>query len=249
VSNTTTRIGVAMEIDKMVAEAYANPGELIASEGNAFWEAMQQKAIYDMIYGSKAADKDGIDGLTARYNSLSGNIGQQLVTGSGSGSDNTSIWFAVLGPQTLYGTYPKVTDGAMGLRDEDKGEQMVTLSTGNRQLVYQRFFTWDYGMVVQNTGAVSRIPNIDVSELTGGTAADLFKLMTKAYHRVMKFKNMGRPVALMNSTVFQQLDIQSREDQAYTLTRETIAGQEVTTFRGFEILVTDAIANNESVVS
>jgi hypothetical protein len=247
VIDTCTAIGVAMEVDKRVADSYGEPGELMASEGHAFVEAMSQKCAYDLLYGSRSTDKDNIDGLFTRYNASTGNIGRQVIKGGGSGSDNTSIFFGVLGPQTIHGIYPKGMQ--MGLKYDKRGEQTVTLSNGNRQIVYQDFFTWDFGLVVKNTGAGCRICNIDVSDLSGGTAADLYLLMTQAYHRVMKFKNMGKAVCLMNPTVYQWLDVQSRTDQAYTLTRETVEGREVTSFRGFEILPTDTLANNEATIA
>ncbi len=73
------------------------------SEALAFIESMNQSFTQQVIYGDTSSNKDGILGLTPRYNSLSAsaNSSANIIDAGGTGSDNTSVWLVVWGAETI----------------------------------------------------------------------------------------------------------------------------------------------------
>jgi hypothetical protein len=128
---------------------------------------------------------------------------------------------------------------------------------------YRDHWQWKCGIALRDWRYVVRIPNIDVSNLTGeSSAADLVKLMTKALYRVPSLR-MGRPVFYCNRTVAQFLDLQMMAKVAasgvihnvqYNTKAEAYGGPQGITagippFRGVPIRICDQILENEPTVS
>jgi len=95
------------------------------SEAMAFLEGMNQEMAKTLIYGDTSVNPEKFLGLAPRFNTISGAVnGVNVISGGGSGSDNTSIWLVVWGPNTVTGIYPKGSDA--GIYHEDIG-----IETGN----------------------------------------------------------------------------------------------------------------------
>jgi len=137
--------------------------------------------------------------------------------------------------------------GLQHVRDNGGAPITVVLANGNRQQVYRDFFRWDVGLALRDWRANVRICNIDVSNLVAeSSAADLYKQMIKAYHRIKPVMGMGRPTITMTRTAMEMLDIQARNSQNYNLDQTTVDGKLVTSFRGIPILVSDALTETEA---
>lgn len=240
------------EVDQQIAELSGDPSGFRLSEASAFFEAMGIEFASTLFYGNSGTAPEEFTGFAPRFNSLSGNTGENVITGSGSGSDNSSIWLVVWGPQTVCGIYPKGTTA--GLQHEDLG--VVTVETtagiaGNRMRAYQDHWMWRCGLAVKDWRNVVRIPNIDISNLVAkSSAADLIELMIKAIHRVPSL-TMGKPVFYMNRSCFQMLDIQRRDDvvSGGGLTYENVDGKVIPMFRGIKISKVDALTEAEAAVA
>ena len=167
-------------IDKDLADLDANKDQLRLNEAAGHIEGMNQTMVQSLFYGNVATNPQGFNGLSMRFNDdTTAATKENIVTGGGSGSDNTSIWLIGWSPRTVFLTYPKGSQA--GLQRVDNGLQEVTDSNGKRFTAYEDKFTWKCGLVVKDWRYVVRIPNIDVSNLVGETsAADILKLMTKA---------------------------------------------------------------------
>lgn len=248
--DSTTRIGSCMEVDCLVADAYADRASFLASEASTHLEALNQEWARQLFYGDFGKVKTEITGLATRFSSLTGNQAMNILDAGGTGSDNNSVWFTVWGPSTLHGIVPKGTP--MGLQHtRDKGGQpdTVILANGNRQQVYRDFFRWDCGIALRDWRSVVRIANVDTSNLIAeSSAADLYKLMIKGFHRIRPVLGMGRPAIYMTRTAMEMLDIQSRNSQSYTLDQTTVEGKLVTSFRGIPIRVADSLSESEARV-
>ena len=87
-----------------------------------------------------------------------------------------------------------------------------------------------------------------MSNLSGGTAADLIDLMENALEILPN--EMGRPVFYMNRTVGRYLRKQERADvtSGGGLTFENVAGRRITSFSGVPVRRVDAILNTEARV-
>jgi hypothetical protein len=241
------------EVDKDLALLNGNINAFRMSEAEAFIEAMNQEVVQTLFYGNTGTAPEEFLGLSPRYSAISGAANaSNVISGGGSGSDNSSVWLVVWGKNTISGLFPKGSKA--GLIHEDKGEQIVYGANGigaSRLVVLSERWQWKCGLMVKDWRYAVRICNIDISDLTAQTsAADLTALMIKAYHRIPSFK-VGRPAFYMNRTVFQMLDIQRRDDVASGggLTYENVDGTIRPTFRGIPINKVDQLLETEATVS
>lgn len=242
------------EVDRDLAELNGNVGAFRLSEATAFIEAMNQEMAQTLFYGNSGVSPEEFTGLAPRYSAISGATNaSNVITGSGAGSDNSSIWLVVWGPQTIHGIYPKGSKA--GLVHEDRGEVVINSSTGigsgTRLVALQDHWQWKCGIALKDWRYVVRIPNIDISNLVAkSSAADLVELMIKAIHRVPSLK-MGTPVFYMNRTCFQMLDIQRRDDviAGGGLTYSDVDGVMTANFRGIPVRKCDALIETEAAVA
>jgi hypothetical protein len=240
------------EVDKDLAELNGDVGAFRFSESQAFIEAMNQEMASTLFYGNSSVSPEEFNGLAVRYSSLSAANGQNIVVGGGAGSDNSSIWLICWGPQTVHGIFPKGSKA--GLIHEDLGLETVEATAGiagSRMRAYREHFQWKCGIALRDWRYCVRIPNIDISNLVSkSSAADLIELMIKAIHRIPNIK-LGKPCFYMNRSVFQMLDIFSRDDvlSGGGLNYQNVAGEAQYSFRGIPVRVCDALTEAESVVS
>lgn len=241
------------EVDKDLAMLNGNTAAFRLSEAQAFIEAMNQEMASTIFYGNQGLAPEEFTGLSIRYSALTGVANaQNVLSGSGAGADNSSIWLVCWGGQTVHGIFPKGSKA--GLIHEDLGEVTVETSTGiagTRMRAYQDHWQWKCGLALKDWRFAVRIANIDISNLVAkSSAADLIELMIKAIHRIPSL-GMGKPVFYMNRSVFQMLDIQRRDDviSGGGLTYQQVDGVAQPSFRGIPVRVCDALTEAEAVVS
>lgn len=241
------------EVDEELAKLNGNTAAFRLSEASAFIESMNQEMAQTLFYGNSGLAPEEFTGLSTRYSAISGATnGQNVISGGGSGSDNTSIWLVVWGEQSCCGIFPKGSKA--GLIHDDYGLTTVTGTAGlggSRMRAYQERWQWKGGIALKDWRFVVRIPNIDVSNLVAkSSAADLIELMVKATYRPPSLSE-GRAVFYMNRTVAQMLDIQRRDDviTGAGLTWETVDGKRQGTFRGIPIRLCDQLLETEATVS
>lgn len=251
VEDTTGFVEGLSSVDKRLLAISGNPGAIRLSEAQAYLEAMNQEAATRMFYGNSASDPEQFMGLTPRFNDTSAPNGGQIIKAGGTGSDNTSIWFVTWGDNQCHLLYPKGTQA--GVKREDKGEQRVTDSDGNPYYVEEEMFSWHLGLAVKDWRYVSRICNIDVSDMAAGSVA-LYDFMRKAYYKLQNRRVAGGNVAIYcNRDVLEALDAlgtnAGASDSFIRLKPMEIQGKEVMTYRGIPIREIDALINTEELVS
>lgn len=241
------------EVDVALAKMNGDEREFRLSEASAFLEAMNQEAAQTTFYGNAGTAPEEFTGLSPRYSSLTSTNASNVITGSGSGSDNSSIWLIGWGAQTMHMIYPK--GSSAGLSHKDLGEVTIEsaggIGSGTRMQAYRDHWKWCMGLALRDWRYCVRIPNIDISNLVAkSSAADLVELMIKAIHRI-PYEGVANLVFYMNRTCFQMLDIQRRDDviTGGGLTYENVDGKKVPHFRGIPVRVCDALLENEAVVS
>jgi len=204
------------EVDKDLAMLNGNTAQFRLSEDVAFLEAMNQTQATTMFYGNPAIEPKSFLGLAARYSAAPGSsgVGQNIIEGGGTSTDNTSVYLVVWGDNTVYCPFPK--GSTAGLMHEDLGEQTV-YDGNNRLQAYATRYQWKNGLVVKDWRYVVRIANIDVSDLVGATgtqantaATDLVKLMARAMYRIPNM-SMGRAAFYMNRTVHSGLAVKAMD--------------------------------------
>lgn len=235
------------EVDKALADLNGNSAAWRLSEERAFVEGMNQTLATTLIYGDSSADPEKFMGLAPRYNSLSAENAMNIIDAAGTGSDNTSIWLVVWGPNTCHGIYPKGSNA--GLQVRDLGEDTLTDAAGGRYQGYRTHYKWDAGFTLRDWRYVARICNIDVSDLTknASAGADLIDLMVQAIELIPNL-GMGRPAFYVNREVRSFLRRQITNKSNVNLTLEQVAGKKVLSFDGIPVRRTDSILGTEARV-
>lgn len=250
-------------IDKDIADLNGNTPEFRLSEVKAFLEGMSQQIATTIIYGNQFVNPERFTGLAPRYASVSATNSQtanNVLNGGGTSSTNTSIWITTWGDDTLHATFPK--GKITGLQHRDMGEWPVLDSSGNTYQAYRDHFKWEIGVVLRDWRYAARIANVDVTQLTGVSAANLINLLVRGLYRMPTTPasatavqssdtdrvraNMGRAVIYCNRVVRTYLDLQAMNKTNVLLRLEEFDGKVVTTFRGIPIRTCDAILNNEA---
>ncbi|MDY0242214.1 MAG: hypothetical protein RBR34_08555 [Rhodospirillaceae bacterium] len=249
VTDTCGMLEAYAEIDKALADLNGNTAAFRLSEDKAHIEGMSQEVAQTLFYGNEKTTPATFTGLAPRYNSLSAENADNIINAAGAGSDNTSIWLLVWGPDTCHGIYPKGSQA--GLRTKDMGE--VTIEdvdgAGGRMQAYRTHYRWDMGLTVRDWRYVVRIANIDVSDLSTDTnAAKLINWMIQASERIPVL-GRGRACWYVNRTIREKLRLGILSKTSSNLSWETVAGKRVMTFDDIPVRRTDALLNTESVVS
>jgi hypothetical protein len=253
-------------IDKDIADLNGNTAEFRMSEVRAFLEGMSQQVATTLIYGNQFINPERFTGLAPRYSTIttaSSQTAANVLDAGGTASVNTSIWVGVWGSETAHATFPK--GKITGLQHRDMGEWPVTDAAGNTYQAYRDHFKWEIGLVLRDWRYWARICNIDVSLLTGVSAANLINLLVRALYRLPTAPvsattiqtsdtpevraDMGRTVIYCNRVVRTYLDLQAMNKTNVLLRIEEFDGKPVTTFRGIPVRTCDAILNNETRVT
>jgi hypothetical protein len=237
------------EVDKALADLNGNTAAFRMSEEFAHIEGMNQEFASTLIYGNEATEPEAITGFAPRFNDQSALNGENIITSAATpdGTDNTSIWLVVWGPNTVHGIYPKGSKA--GLQHEDKGQ--ITIESidgaGGRMEAYRSHYRWDVGLCVRDWRYVVRI-NFDHENLTfdAATGPDLTDLMVQAMELVPSLQ-MGRPAFYMNRSTKTWLRRQIvNKTKASTLSQDNIAGKHVMYFDGIPCRRVDSILLNEA---
>ncbi len=236
------------EVDKALADLNGNAAAFRLSEDRAFIEAMSQEMAQTLFYGNEGTEPGAFTGWAPRYNSLSAQNADNIIDAGGTGTDNTSIWLIVWGPNTCHGIYPKGSTG--GVRMRDLGEVTVENVDGSqgRAQMYRSHYRWDCGLTVRDWRYAVRIANVDVSDLnTVSNTTNIINWMIQAAERIPSL-SAGRATFYCNRNIREKLRLGILNRVASNLTFETVAGKRVLTFDEIPVQRTDAILNNEARV-
>ena len=266
ITDTCGNLETYAVIDKDIADLNGNTASFRLSEVKSFLEGMSQQVASTLIYGNQYVNPERFTGLAPRYSTLSTTNSQtanNVLNGGGTSSTNTSIWLGVWGDDTAFATFPK--GKITGLQHRDMGEWPVQDASGNTYQAYRDHFKWEIGFVLRDWRYWARIANIDVTQLTGVSAANLINLIVRALYRLPTAPtsataiqtsdtpavraNMGRTVIYCNRVIRTYLDLQAMNKTNVLLRIEEFNGKPVTTFRGIPVRTVDAILNNESQVT
>lgn len=252
-------------IDKDIADLNGNTAEFRLSEVKAFLQGMSQQVAATLIYGNQAVNPERFTGWSPRYstkNTANSQTANNVLDAGGTASTNTSIWIVTWGADTWHATFPK---GKMtGLQHINMGEWPVTDASGNTYQAYRDHFKWEIGLVGRDWRYTVRICNIDVTQLTGVSAANLINLIVRGLYRLPTAPamatsiqtsdtpevraDMGRTVIYCNRIIRTYLDLQAMNKTNVLLQLQEFDGKVVTTFRGVPVRTCDAILSNEAQV-
>jgi hypothetical protein len=238
------------EVDVELLSLNGNSAAFRLSEAKAFIEGMNQEMSYTFVYGNGGTDPEEFSGLSVRYSDLSATNAQNIIDAAGTqNGDQTSVWLVGWGSETVHGIFPK--GSTAGLSHKDYGEETVEVTAGiagSRMRAMRERFQWKAGLVVKDWRYVVRVCNIDVSDLAGGSPADLIEAMENAVELLPSA--LGRPVFYANRTVRRHLRKQVREavGGGGGLTFDNYEGKKILMFGDVPIRTLDTILNTEDRV-
>lgn len=250
-------------VDKDLASLNGNTAEFRLSENIPHMDAMNIDMTTNLFYGD-ASNPERFIGLSPRYNALTGVANStNVISGSGSGSDNTSVWLLGWGPNALFGIYNKGSKAGlqhMTIQD-NSGDGCMEVDDGtNTGATYRAYvdrYQWKCGIVVKDWRYAVRICNIDVSNLVAESSnADLIKLMSRAIDRIPT--PVGVKLAFYcNRTVFSMLKIQAlnKSANALSVTEALLQFGDVITktkqleFLGIPVRICDGLTLSEATIS
>jgi hypothetical protein len=239
------------EVDQKLAElgGKARVAGFRLSEARAFLEAMNQEWASTLFYGSALAPEEFI-GLSPRYSSLSAGNADNIVDCGGTGSDNCSAWLIAWGEETCACIFPQ--GSAAGILHEDFGIQTITGSAGiggTRMRAYQERYVLESGLLLKDWRHVVRCANIDVSDLTGASAADLVAFMGDAEEIIPD--DMGRRAWYVPRRLKRALrkQVAKAVKDGGGLNFQNFSGQSIMAFDNTPIRTCDALTLTEARIT
>lgn len=251
VTDTCGMLEAYGKVDKALADLNGNTMAFRASEDRPHVEGIAQTIASTLFYGNETTTPESFTGLAPRFSTVStatAESADNVIDGLGTGSDNSSIWLINWGPRTVHGIIPKGSKA--GLQTEDKGQMTIQNSDGSLYEAYVTHYRQDVGLTVKDWRFVSRICNIDISDLA--TLANTKLLITYMIQAAERIPAGGqvRPVWYMNRTVREALRLGIIEKIApATLTAETVAGKPVIMFDGIPVKRVDEILKTEARIT
>lgn len=253
VTDTCGNLEDYAEVDKDLVDMAGDPAAFRLQEDRPHIEGMNQEMADTLFYGDEATAPEEFTGFAPRFDDLSAENADNIISGGGSGSDNASIWLICWSPMSCHGIVPK--GSTAGLQTRDLGEDTLEDASGGsntgRMQIYRTHYKWKAGLTVRDWRYVVRICNIDRSLLTVdiSTGADLNDLMHQALTEIPN-ASMGRCVWYMDKTVLSFLRRQTANAVSNsTLTTENVGGTWQTSWGGYPIRRCDALSINEATVS
>lgn len=252
VDDTTGYVEGLSTIDKRVLDLSGNGAAVRLNQAKGFIEAIAQEVQSTLIYGNSNSAPEEFMGLAPRFNDLSAPNGNQIIDAGGTGSDNTSIWFITWSDNACHTLYPKGMQA--GVQREDKGEQRVLDANSNPYYVMEELFCQHIGLAVKDWRYVSRVANIDVSNLQSGSV-EIYDYLRKAYYALQNRRQPtdGKLVMYCNTDVLEAMDRiatnAGASDNFVRLTRKEVEGEEIVSYRGIPVRETDALHNAEARVT
>lgn len=235
------------EIDSKLVKLAVDKNQFLLNAAQPHIDAMANDMASTLFYGNTAANPERFMGLAPRFNDLTtAENKSQIIDAAGTGSNNTSIWFCVWGESTMHGIFPKGT--MAGLERENIGVETRTNSDGSVLRVHRESYEWDLGLSVRDWRYVSRVCNINTTNLAAGTV-DITSFMIDAYYRLQQRKMPnGNAAIYCNTAVKAALHKFAQNKANVYLQLQQFEGEEIMTFLGMPIREVDAIVNTEARV-
>lgn len=225
-------------------------------------QGMSNKMATTLFYGNSNSNPLEYTGFAARYNTLSTTTNKaaaNVIDAGGTGSALKSIYLVGWGPDTVFGIYPKGTQG--GLDHEDvtnangTGEHGFPAATvlldasGNQYMGYKDHWVWRCGLFVKDWRYVVRIANIDPTALTldMSTGPNLEDLMIQASEQIESMTGVNA-VFYVPRILRAYFRRQMTAKKGAYLNWSEIGGQKIMAFDTAPIRRTDALNVNETQV-
>ena len=254
VVNTTCMLESFSEVDEALAVLSGNPNRYRLREAKSFIEGLSQTMAEVLFYGDTAKNPERINGFAQRYNSYGttkGKSSYNVISGSGSNSDNASIWLINWGEDFVSGIYPTGGRSKIGITHDPIGRQKKDLSDGSSYMTLVDHFIAEFGLSVSDWRRVVRICNLKTGNFGGASAPNLLDLMRKATYRIpggATNQVSGRLCWYMNADCMEELERQYYSATNMQLFLQNADGKPIATYRGIPIRLVEQLKSSEATV-
>lgn len=245
------------EVDLVLARLSGDIAKFRKKKDDAHIRGMAAQLASTLIYGDTATYPERFHGFSPRYDSLGKktdtfgafNIMNQVYSGGGSGSVNSSVWLIGWGEDTVYGVYPQGSQA--GIENEDLGIIDAHDADGGVFRAYATHFRAQMGLAIEDWRYVARLANVDITNTTVADAATLTFLnaLIDMTHAIPNL-SMCRPVFYCNRAVKSFLTKLAYVKTNLALNVGEVYGEKnVLNINGIPLRSSDSITLTEATIS
>ena len=237
-------------VDPKLLDMAASPMAARAQFDSDHYSGMEEELANSLIYGNAAADPRSMNGLAVRRSDPA-QYADYMFDGTGTGSDNMSIYLVGWGPKTFTGIYPKGSMGGIEMRDI--GPRIDTNSNGEMLEVLTTKIEVTRGLAEKNPRCLLRACNISYANLVplDDQTIDLVDLMIDMMERLPSttVTDAYRPMFLMPKAILTTLRKQVVDRANVNFTFSDYMGREIDRFGGVPCLRHDALTATEAAIT
>ncbi len=244
-----------IEVDKEECEVQNEPDKWRANKVKDHLVGLEKKLETVLWYGNNAYEPGCFNGVFTRFNSLEttpnglSDWPANVWNGGATATPASSICIMELGPEKVYGIYPKNLPG--GLHLQDLGEQIKSIpsQTGTmaamaRYQVLISYLRWAIGIQILDERCVQRICNLNPTVLSANNFDE--NILIAAKNWLPGKGEAPGTVIFMNRSLKTQVDIRAVSQKIntyFTQNQDTgdVFGRSVTRFQNIPILVSEMI--------
>jgi hypothetical protein len=243
-----------VELDKEMWEIQNEPNKWRANKIKDHLVGLEKKLETVLWYGNPAYEPGSFRGIMTRFNNLT-SVPNGLTdwvpnvwSGGASSGYMTSAVFMELGPEKVYGIYPKNLAGGLHIQDLGEDTKTITNVAGNAQLsmyqVLRTYIRWALAIQVLDERCVQRIANINSVALSTNNFDE--NIFIQAKNWLPGKGEAAGTVLFVNRAVKTQIDIRSVSQKLntyFTQNQDTgdVFGRSVTRFQNIPVLVSEMI--------
>jgi hypothetical protein len=242
-----------VEVDKEEWEVQNEPNKWRANKIKDHLVGLEKKLETVLWYGNPAYEPGSFMGMFSKFNSLEttpnglSDWPPNVWNGGATSTPVSSICIMELGPEKVYGIYPKNMPG--GLHIQDLGEQTKQIPSGTgtmaamaRYQVLISYLRWALGIQVLDERCVQRICNLNPTVLSANNFDE--NILIQAKNWLPGKGEAPGTVIFMNRSLKTQVDIRAvsqKINSYFEQNKDTgdIFGRTVTRFQNIPILVSE----------
>ena len=234
------KMSVFSVVDKSLAEAGGNPAKTRSDEAQAFVLGLGVQFAEKLIYASKNTNPYEIDGLATRLSNLAD---RHVIDFGGTQANKPTSLYICAGGTKLFHLLHNKNFGSVGVKREDKGEQLFDVQNNGKMLpCLVDFFTAQFGIAIEHPDAVFRIANIPT---VGLNAADREKLIDTVLHVQKLLPPQTTTTCLYGNIAVEELvEKAAREKQVVVYPEKDPWGNPVNLINGMRVRRMDVIKSD-----
>jgi len=241
-----------VEVDKEMWEVQNEPNKWRANKIKNHLVGLEKKLETVLWYGNPAYEPGSFKGMATRFNNLTSvpnglsDWVPNVWNGGASTGYMTSAYFMELGPEKVYGIFPKNLAGGLHIQDLGETTKEITGTDGLIRMyqVLRTYIRWALGIQILDERCVQRIANINSVALSANNFDE--NIFIQAKNWLPGKGEAPGTVLFVNRAIKTQIDIRSVSQKLntyFTQNQDTgdVFGRSVTRFQNIPVLTSEMI--------